>query len=93
MKIWWRNVIRDAPPREFASTLLRHFHLKVLDDVLRAHRLHLDANSDQAYRSMHVKYGHCSAEIVANKFHVNPYYYYVVEQAPSSANYGMGDSS
>jgi len=70
------------------------FPPKVLDEVLRAHRLHLAADPNKVYRSMHVGYVNCSAEIVANKFDVNPYYYYyVVEQHRPQEIVGWGVSS
>ncbi len=71
---------------------LADFPQKTLDDVLRAHRLHLAATPDKPYRSMQVAYGHCSAEIVASKFDVNPYYYYVVEKYRPKEIMGWGVS-
>lgn len=72
---------------------IKDFPTQVLEDVLRAHRLHLAASPEQVYRSMHVGYPHCSAEIVANKFDLNPYYYYVVEQREPRQIMGWGTST
>lgn len=92
----YEDMVEKCYPGRAATGICQYpiadFQPKVLEDVLRAHRLHLDARPDQVYRSMHVKYGHCSAEIIANKFDVNPYYYYVVEQHRPQEIMGWGIS-
>ena len=71
---------------------VEEFPPKILEEVLRAHRLHLAANPDEAYRTMHVRYPRFSGEIVANRFEQNPYYYYVVEQHAPQEIVGWGTS-
>jgi len=93
----YEDLVQKRYPGRAATGMCQYpiadFPPKILDAVLRAHRLHLAADPEKAFRSMHVGYGHCSAEIIANRFDINPYYYYVVEQNRPREIMGWGVST
>jgi hypothetical protein len=95
--VGYEGMVEKLYPGRTATGICQYpiadFSPKVLDDVLRAHRLHLAADADKVYRSMHVGYGNCTAEIVASKLDVVPNYYYVVEQHRPQEIMGWGISS
>ena len=69
------------------------FSPEVLDLILDAHRLHLaDQGPAAIYSSINIGYGHCNAEFVADKFVVDPRYYYVVQQKRQKEVLGWGSA-
>jgi hypothetical protein len=67
------------------------FTPEMLDSVLEHHRLHLnEASSKSLHSSMHVRHGALDAEIVVDRFVVDPRYYYVVQQVPKREIVGWG---
>jgi MEDS: MEthanogen/methylotroph, DcmR Sensory domain len=63
----------------------------VLECVLQAHHMHLaEANSHSLHSSLHVRYGDCVAEVVADKVVIDPRFYYVVQQQRPREIVGWG---
>jgi hypothetical protein len=67
------------------------FSAEILESVLEHHRLHLsDTSSSSLHSSLQIRYGSYSAEVVADKFLVDPRYYYVVQQQQPREVIGWG---
>lgn len=63
----------------------------VLNSVLESHRLHFDETAaDSIHSSLHVRYGSYSAEVVADRFMLDPRFYYVVQQQRQREVVGWG---
>jgi hypothetical protein len=70
------------------------FPSDVLDSVLENHRLHLaQAHSSSLHSSLHVRHGGYVAELVADRFVVDPRFYYVVQQYRPRDIVGWGIAS
>jgi hypothetical protein len=70
---------------------VKEFSPDVLECVLQHHRMHLDeVKGESLHSSLHVRYGRYNAEVVVDRFVVDPRYYYVVEQPRRSEIVGWG---
>ena len=83
--IEYERMVEEAFPRHPAVGICQYdmgkFEPEVLASVLEAHRFHVfgsQANSNHS--SLRFGYGECTAEIVVDRFVLNPAYYYVVQQ-------------
>jgi hypothetical protein len=95
MVIGYEHLVQKTYPGRAAIGICQYaideFPSEVLDSVLEAHRLHLvDREGESNHRSIEVGYGHCSAEIVADKLVMNPNYYFVVQQRQPREILGWG---
>lgn len=67
------------------------FSPDLLNAVLQTHRLHLaESKTHCMHSSLHVRFGSYSAEVVADKFVVDPRFYYVVQQQHPRKIVGWG---
>jgi hypothetical protein len=70
---------------------MNEFPPDVLNSVLESHRQHLaETTAESIHSSLHVRYGCCSAEVVADRFVLDPRYYYVVQQQRQREIVGWG---
>jgi len=70
---------------------LSDFPPETLDSVLECHKLHLpDTGRRSLHSSLQVRYGSHGAEIVVDKFVIDPRYYYVVQQIGQREIVGWG---
>jgi hypothetical protein len=63
---------------------INDFSPDILASVMAHHKMHMeDPNSNSPYASVEVNYDDYAAEIVADKYLINPKYYYVVRRPPA----------
>lgn len=70
---------------------MERFSPEVLDCVLEVHRMQIfDSKIHSNHHSLGLGFGECRAEIVADRFVLNPAYYYVVQQRYPQEVVGWG---
>ena len=83
--IEYEKMVEEAYPGRAAVGICQYdmskFPTHVLDSTLKLHRSHVfQPHTDSNHSSMGLGFGECRAEIVADRFVLNPAYYYVVQQ-------------
>jgi hypothetical protein len=83
--IEYEKMVEEAYPGRAAVGICQYdmskFPTHVLDSTLKVHRSHVfQPHSGSNHSSMGLGFGECRAEIVADRFVLNPTYYYVVQQ-------------
>jgi hypothetical protein len=93
--VGYEQLVEKSYPGRAAVGLCQYciadFSPEVLNRVLDAHRLQLiEPESNGFHASICIRYGHCLAELVTDKFVVNPNYYYVVQRHEPKEILGFG---
>lgn len=93
----YEAMVEECFPGKPATGLCQYpmeaFPPDILKGVLRLHRQRIvDPSSPSTHSSLSVSSNHCVTEIIADKFVVNPRYYYVVEQQDCRDVLGWGSA-